>query len=140
MLNYKWYINDTLKSTNKFFVKDMSAYNNKTAVIALATNNFQTCTDSTFQTVNFPNFLKVADLSNYQLNIYPNPFNEQLEINTNLENYQLMVLDNLGRILLNLSNLNNNQTIDASAWSKGLYHIVLSNEYLTLDRKLVKVQ
>ena len=140
MLNYKWYINDTLKSTNKYFVQDMSTYNNKTAVIALATNNFQTCTDSTFQTINFPNFLKVADINNYQLNIYPNPFNEQLEISTNLENYQLMVFDNLGRTLLNLNNLNNNQTIDASAWSKGLYHIVLSNEYLTLDRKLVKVQ
>ena len=140
MLNYKWYINDTLKSTNKYFVQDMSAYNNKTAVIALATNNFQTCTDSTSQTVNLPNFLKVADINNYQLNIYPNPFNEQLEISTNLENYQLMVLDNLGRTLFYLNNLNNNQTIDASAWSKGLYHIVLSNEYLTLDRKLVKVQ
>ena len=140
MLNYSWYINDTFKSANKNFVLDMSVYNSKTAVISLATNNFQTCTDSTFQTINFPNFLKVADLSNYQLNIYPNPFNEQLEINTNLENYQLMVLDNLGRILLNLSNLSNHQSIDASAWSRGLYHIVLSNEYLTLDRKLVKVQ
>lgn len=140
MLNYKWYINDTLKSTNKFLILDMSAYNNKTATVALATNNFQTCNDSTSQTIAFPNFLKVADISNYQLNIYPNPFNDKLEIATNLSQYTLQVFDNLGRQILTMDNLSANQTLDASLWNKGLYHIVLSNANLTLDRVLIKVQ
>lgn len=140
MTSYKWYLNDTLTSTAKFFTKDMAAYNNKTAVVSLATSNFQTCTDSSSQTITFPNFLKIADLSNYQLNIYPNPFNDKLELKTNLENYNLSVFDNLGRSILTINGLTYNQTIDASNWTKGMYHVLVSNEHLTLDRILVKVE
>ncbi len=139
-VNYAWYINDTFISSAKILVKDMSNYNNKTAVVSLSSSNFQTCKDSSAQSINFPNFLKVADITNYQLNIYPNPFDEQLQITTNLSHYNLTIYDNLGRTVLNFNDLNASQSLNTSGWEKGLYHVVLSNDNLKLDRILIKVQ
>ncbi len=139
-VNYEWYINDTLISNSKNLVKDMSPYNKKTAKLKLKTVNFQTCSDSAEQIINFPDFLSVANLSNYQLNIFPNPFNEQVEIVTNLDYYNLDVYDNLGRNVLHLQDLNLNKTLNTDDWQNGLYHIVLSNKNLKLDRILIKVQ
>lgn len=124
---YKWYINDTLKSNAQNFIADMSVYSGKTAAIKLVATNFPGCTDSMEQTINFPDFASVKTLNNQTVSVYPNPFGNAVNINTDMNDYTLTVFDNVGKQLLKLNNLSLNQQIDTEAWPKGIYHFVVAN-------------
>lgn len=126
-VDYTWFINDTLKANSQKFISDMSAYSGKTAKIKLITKNFPGCVDSIEQTVNFPDFTSVKTLFNNKLAIYPNPFNHQVTIETDMTDYSITVFDNIGKVVLQSDILSANQTIDTEQWTKGIYHFVIMN-------------
>ncbi len=75
--------------------------------------------------------------------VYPNPASEKLNIvfNSQLENVKAIVIrDNLGRVIFeNRKNilLNTIQTIDVSAFTKGLYFISIESNKKTFTKKVV---
>ncbi len=126
-VSYTWFINDTLKANSQNFISDMSAYSGKTAQIKLITKNFPGCEDSMEQTVNFPDFSSVKTMFNNSLAIYPNPFGNQVSIETDMTDYTITVFDNIGKIILQSNSVSANQIIDTEQWTKGIYHFVIAN-------------
>ena len=75
-------------------------------------------------------------------NVYPNPANEKINIvfNSQLENVKSVVIrDNLGRVVYENDHLNslNEQTIDVSKFSKGLYFISVESNKKTFTKKVI---
>ena len=60
-----------------------------------------------------------------KLSIYPNPFNNILNIN-NLENIdQIVIINNIGQTIFNQKNYDNSVSINTTDFSKGNYIMIL---------------
>ena len=79
------------------------------------------------------------DNLNSVFNIYPNPSNGQFYIESNDLNKKsdifALVLDNLGRIVLNTEVINNN--LDLSNLSNGLYQIIVKTDHNQYTKNLI---
>jgi len=66
--------------------------------------------------------------SNFDLNIYPNPTNGIVNIETaSFESYALTMMDALGRVVYTSSNVNNTlETVDVSSFENGIYMVILN--------------
>jgi hypothetical protein len=112
----------------------MSTYTNSNVTISLATTNFTTCTDSTSQSVTVPNFASVNSNEIGNIKVYPNPFNNTLNIETILD-IEYEMYDMTGKLVLS----NSSNTIDTENLSNGLYLLkIYHNKQLVSQQKIVK--
>lgn len=82
----------------------------------------------------------IENINNEKINLYPNPSVDFVTI-TGLEssNSNLSVVNQLGKTLINISNIDNNQKINISNLPKGIYHISFSNiNGKVITEKLIK--
>lgn len=83
------------------------------------------------------------DDDNLYLNVYPNPMNEELNVNFKSNNHQVsevIVYNALGQIVYDskYSFANGNLKIDGEKWNSGLYTIVIINGKKVHSRQFVK--
>ena len=95
-------------------------------------NSFGGWRNSTFTTTT----LSVNNVNNEAFNIYPNPTNAVLNIQTKENILAVKVIDISGRTT-NISNLNN-KTIDVSSLSNGMYFIEIKTENGLFKQKFIK--
>lgn len=82
----------------------------------------------------------VAELNNPKFEIYPNPGQNELHIETliYLNNAELSIFNSLGQPVKKISKMNGNSyTIENQELSNGLYFIILTNENKQVTSKLV---
>jgi hypothetical protein len=66
------------------------------------------------------------DLENFTFDIYPNPANNSVNIFAPLVNYSIDIIDQIGRTVLHLSNLNQESTIDLTDFESGIYMVKIN--------------
>jgi len=75
--------------------------------------------------------LSVATVSNTpQINIYPNPVSNQLNISSPVNLSHIQVLDITGKVLLSQAGNSHIMNIDVSSLSPGLYFVRLNDQYV----------
>ncbi|MEI7802031.1 MAG: sulfatase-like hydrolase/transferase [Bacteroidota bacterium] len=78
-------------------------------------------------------------LTGNEFSIFPNPSNNQLTVNCNLQLESIIsIKDILGRELLHLVLSHESTLIDLQTFSSGIYFISLSNEEFTATQKFIK--
>jgi len=102
---------------------------------------------NTFWAFSPDDFLSVNNISNVsteQINLYPNPVSQTLNIKFNqvrTENTSIRIMDVTGRVIMSTSNVNAHDdisTINVSALSAGVYFIGISNAETQQTIKFVK--
>ncbi len=71
-------------------------------------------------------------------NIYPNPANAVLNINTSKTNYGIQIFNLLGQTVFSRNNNNGFQNLDVKSLESGLYFIQLKSEGFTETKKFYK--
>jgi len=84
--------------------------------------------------------VNTADLTDLEINISPNPFSEVLTISTNeAEIQEYIITDAVGKIVLRGDIINEEQVINTSNLSEGIYFLQLKgNELIGKARKIIK--
>ncbi len=101
------------------------------------TNN-SICSYSPFLKVNIGN-VGIESLANNGVSIYPNPFIEELTIETNSDKVQRLEILNLMGQTVYTSYINNKKTtINTSAFANGVYILKLYTDKETVVRKFIK--
>lgn len=69
----------------------------------------------------------VFNIANLELNLYPNPSNGIINIETaSFESYSITMMDALGKVVYSTNNVNNTlETIDVSSFENGIYMVIL---------------
>ena len=122
---YNWYIDNVPKGNSKTLTEDMWNYKSTNVTVALSTSDISGCSDSTAQIVAVPNLSEIHSIQSNTTRIYPNPFNEILTIETNLDDFELEMTDIAGRQMLLQVQGN---TIYTGALSSGLYFVRLKKD------------
>ncbi len=70
----------------------------------------------------------IASVGNL-LNVYPNPAKDvlNLDLNMNLENANLIIVDETGKVLINTTEVKNFMSLDLSNFSNGSYYLLITN-------------
>ena len=82
----------------------------------------------------------IEEMKNKNISVYPNPSVNFVTV-TGLEsnNSNFSVINQLGKSLININNINDNQKINISNLPKGIYHITISNiDGMVMTEKLIK--
>jgi len=83
--------------------------------------------------------LNLNDLSSNKLfSLYPNPVQNNLSIQSQIENYEVEVFSILGQKVLQLTNQSNNSSINMEGLDTGIYFITLSNAQNVNTFKVIK--
>lgn len=73
------------------------------------------------------------------LDIYPVPFNDQINLNLTNQSQQVTIMNASGELVYTASTLGKNKmTIDASLWPSGLYLVQVVEENNMVTKKLIK--
>ncbi len=78
----------------------------------------------------------ISDINNSDITVYPNPVSDILFINANLENAEIQIFDNLGKIVIS-EKLDNN-SIDVSILKSGSYIIKIQNNSIIKFNHFIK--
>jgi extracellular elastinolytic metalloproteinase len=70
--------------------------------------------------------VKLSKLSNFK--VMPNPFTNEIRLETSSKNYTIYLMDVMGKTVLRSDNLNNNQIIETSSLAKGTYFLKIVTE------------
>lgn len=73
-----------------------------------------------------------------EFNIYPNPANDFIDVETNFKNCTVSVFDNLGKLVLKEKIIQNNTRFNLSNFSNGLYFITLQGDDKMISKKFIK--
>lgn len=95
--------------------------------VTLTVINDWGCSEAFTTTVNIFG-VSINEYDFVEVDIYPNPFNNQFTIQTEQELSQIIITDVYGRMVYNDSFLNSGAVqVDASSWSNGIYFITIEN-------------
>lgn len=95
----------------------------------------------------YSNIISIGDLNNqFELNIFPNPFNDIITINTEenqqILNAELLIFNSVGQIVFQKAYENLGDTsinINTGDWSRGVYYVtVTNNNDYKVTKKLIK--
>lgn len=76
---------------------------------------------------------------NTELEIYPNPVNDIINIDVNdFKNTYLIIYDNIGRLVTKQKLITKTTQLNIASLSKGMYFLQLQNEDKILNKKLIK--
>jgi len=84
---------------------------------------------------------EIVNLSNFKIDIYPNPFNDQISIDWiyPIQDAELRILDALGRLVYQNRQLTSPSTIDTRHWTPGVYfYQLLEKGEIVKTGKLLK--
>lgn len=73
-----------------------------------------------------------------EFNIYPNPANDFIDVETNFKNCTVSVFDNMGRLIMKEKVVQNKTRNDLSGFSNGLYFITLQGDGKIISKKFIK--
>lgn len=79
----------------------------------------------------------IEDQSGWDVSIYPNPTSGHLNINSEMDNYNLQLFDLTGKVMINKTHLSKNTQIDLSDLTNGIYMVKLNNGANQLTKKIV---
>ena len=96
-------------------------------------NNFGAETNGNFKT---NSLLSVNDFTQETITLYPNPTNGIIHIE-NAEGFQVEVYNILGKVILSKSNIINQDKLDLSNLTAGVYYVKFQNENTTEVKKVV---
>jgi len=82
--------------------------------------------------------LSVSDISENKFNIYPNPVDNLLNINTSLSNYAAELFTIQGQRVFISENNTGSQTLDYSKYASGIYLLKLTSNDVSQTFKIVK--
>jgi hypothetical protein len=93
---------------------------------------------SDIRVVNLPAVAGLNEVNN-EINIYPNPTNDRLNISLSQQSSSttIQLFDITGRIVKNVNTQNNINQIDVSDLCNGLYFINISNQEINVSRKVI---
>lgn len=84
------------------------------------------------------NTLSLSDLFEFDVQIYPNPANDFIQLETNaVQNIQVQIMDMLGK-RYNALSLGHSSRIDISNLPSGIYFITIKTDNSSLIRKFIK--
>jgi hypothetical protein len=78
------------------------------------------------------------NLFNKEINIYPNPTNDFINIHGLLEPYEVIISDVIGKVIYSSKKLNANMAIDISYLKNGLYILNIKTQHGYIIRKILK--
>ncbi|NOQ73946.1 MAG: T9SS type A sorting domain-containing protein [Crocinitomix sp.] len=81
--------------------------------------------------------LNVAENTDFELSVYPNPTSEILNISSNLNNFEVRFYAISGEVLLFEKSTSGNQSIDVSSLSQGVYLVELIGEGKVFKEQIV---
>ena len=88
------------------------------------------------QVVNMQPNVSVNDISNSEINIYPNPATDILYFDNLKSNTKILIYDNLGRLVSEKVLINN--SINVSNLPNGFYTILIKNDNFVESSKFIK--
>lgn len=82
----------------------------------------------------------LTELSNVNFDLYPNPVNEQLNIEVDLNNAEVKIVDMLGKTVFTQNNVNTTTKVDVSNLNNGIYFVSILKEgtVLKTEKLIVK--
>jgi hypothetical protein len=125
--SYLWKVGQTVIGNTASLTKDMGAYDNSTIAVSLICTTANNCVDSSVQNITVPNFSSIENVGKDAFKVYPNPFNDKLNIEGPSNGFTVRMLDHLGRIVLIQGTEENALTISSSDLANGVYHILIQN-------------
>jgi len=130
--NYSVYNWSTGESTASIMV-------NQTASYSLKVTSTNGCTDSDTILVIIDSCLGLEDLSN-TINVYPNPTSGNITMNFGnyISNGLVELYDGQGRLVLNIEVNGQNQIIDMTSFSKGVYTILVKEVNSIQQIRIIK--
>jgi len=88
-------------------------------------NSFASTSTVTFVQYNDCNSLSVAEESNISFQIFPNPANEMIFIQSNTTNANIIITDQVGKMILSEKMISNNISFDISNLPSGIYLVTI---------------
>ncbi len=82
--------------------------------------------------------LGTTDLSETVFNVYPNPVETLLTINTTSTNYSIAIYNIQGQLMNEIKNISETQTIDYSNYTTGIYFMKIVSENTSKTVKVIK--
>jgi hypothetical protein len=82
--------------------------------------------------------LSVNDFIKHNFNVYPNPVQDILNINTNIQGYKITVHNIQGQLIFSRSNNTGNSFIDYSNFAKGFYLLNINSQDSNQAFKIIK--
>ena len=125
--SYLWKVGQTVIGNAASFTKDMGVYDNSTIAVNLICTTANNCIDSSIQNITVPNFSSIENIGKNAFKVYPNPFNDKLNIEGPSNGFTVQILDHLGRIVLVQNTEENELIISSSDLVNGVYHILIQN-------------
>jgi hypothetical protein len=125
--SYIWKVGQTIIGNTSSFTKDMGVYDNSTIAVNLICSTANNCIDSSVQNITVPNFTSIENVGKGAFNVYPNPFNDKLNIEGLSNGFTVRLLDHLGRIVLVQSTEDNALSISSTDLLNGVYHVLIQN-------------
>lgn len=112
----------------------MFTITDENGVILFKSNtNYGGSIDGNFRT---NSLLSVEDLTQEAISLYPNPTNGMVHIE-NAEGFMVEVYDILGKVIFTKANMANQETIDLTDLTSGVYYVKLQNEKTTEVKKVI---
>jgi len=101
-------------------------------------SSFNECGVSTFsQSITITSTVGIEDLNSDELNIYPNPANDiiNISLSNNQEKIQKIQISNvLGQVVFN--SIDNEKSINVSNFNKGLYYVTVTTSDKVISKKI----
>lgn len=82
--------------------------------------------------------LRNTSFSKEDFQIYPNPTNGALHISGIQEEVSVEIFDLLGRKVMSIDNVNNNQEFDVQSFSSGVYLVKVKGKHSRFTKKIIK--
>lgn len=76
-----------------------------------------------------------------KIDVYPNPFSNQVEINISSQDWRLEIINSIGQSMFNEELTRSSTNVDLSFLPKGVYHVLLvqSETNKKLSKKIIKI-
>jgi len=132
---FYWYFSDSTISyeQNAYHYFNLPGFYN----VTLITTSINGCTDTTtVENAVYIIDVSVSELEENIIKIYPNPFNDYIQIVSD-NNINIKIYDNLGKLRLSKENIKNDK-IDVSFLNRGIYFITIQTANKIYTKKLIK--
>lgn len=76
-----------------------------------------------------------------KIDVYPNPFSNQVEINIPSQDWRLEIINSIGQSMFNEELTRSSTNVDLSFLPKGVYHVLLVQPETNkkLSKKIIKI-
>lgn len=99
------------------------------------------CVSSNLRTpvvINVLGCLNVDENGSILINIYPNPFHNNINISSLEPNSKIMITDILGKVIYSFNSKSENEIVDLSELANGNYLLLIESQNLKITKKIIK--